>query len=49
MLLGCESRYVCHDLTTEKQRIYFSNQNIKQDIDIELTLVLEIKLQKDHF
>ena len=45
-MLGLVSTYIGQDLNIEKQRIYF-NENIKQEIDIELTFILEDKLQRE--
>ena len=45
-MLGLVSTYIGQDLNIEKQRIYF-NENIKQENDIELTFILEDKLQRE--
>ena len=37
--------YVCHELT-KKRKFALKSQNMKEAIDIEVTLTLETKLQK---
>ena len=32
-----------------KEGIYVNSENIKQEIDLTLTFILESKLQKEHF
>ena len=42
--------YVCHDQKNEKESIYRKkNQNVKEEIDIQVSLILENKHQKEHF
>ena len=45
-LLGWECTYLSYNLRTEKQVFEVNSQNIKQAIDIPVTFMLGIKIQK---
>ena len=49
LLLGWKSAYVCHNIRTEKNNVYVKNQNTKQVIAMQVTFILEIKLQERPF
>ena len=46
LLLGWECAYVCHNIKTEKKASDEKRENIKQAIGIQITFIMEIKLEK---
>ena len=39
----------CQIIRTEKEGIYVKQRQYKMAVDIKLTFILELKLQKEHF
>ena len=46
-MLGLESTFVCQDLNTDKKKkLTLENETIKQESSIQLSFILQIKLEK---